>query len=189
MTEPTDDEGVEFPVLSEEELNDLNRLVLFDPQGETTPLQDFAETNYKAMTRKERRQVLLAEYSCRTRGCLLLHVWNTPQGRCYYQPRYALSPEVNKAESVEAARQKRTSDGNHKWMARWGSLDELLEFCGEEPDLGIDLNCDHVRERITGRRLGAAVDGVTPGSPGDPILLPDDDTPKGFAGALDCPDV
>ena len=120
MTDPTADDGVEFPVLSAEELRDLNHIVLHGPKEVSARRQAAARASYEAMTPTARKQVLLAEYRCRTKKrCLLLHVWQTPQGRCYYHPRYDLSPEVNQATSVEAARKKRTSDGGGKWLPRW----------------------------------------------------------------------
>jgi hypothetical protein len=139
--------------------------------------QSAAEASYKSLPRKARQEVLLGEYVCRTNGCLLLHVWNTTDGPCYYQPRFRLSREATETGSVESARRTRTSDGYRKWMPRWGSLDDLLGFCGDDPDLGADINCDHFRGVLTGIRLAREIGGVTPGNPPDPIKLPDADTP------------
>jgi|GEM_PF-6200139 hypothetical protein len=87
---------------------------------------------YRNMTAKSRAQVLLAEYRCGKR-CLLLHVWQTPHGRHYYQPPYRLSPEVTEAEAVESARRKRTVDGYRKWQARAGSVSALPAPQGRLP--------------------------------------------------------
>lgn len=181
MTIPPAEEGDDWPVLSEDQLNQLNSSV-FGLGEDNDRLREAVLADYKAMTRKALKEVLIAEYRCRTKRCLLMHVWNTKRERCYYQPRYTLAPQVMEEESTESARQKRMSDD--KWVQRAG-FDQLLDFCGDEPDLGTHLNCAHVSFRITGRRLAADADGVTPGSPGDPILLPDDDTPRGLGGAFD----
>jgi hypothetical protein len=157
--------------------------------GDDDQLREAVLAEYKAMSRRTRSGVLIVEYSCRPKGCLLLHVWNTPCGRFYYQPRYRLSREATQAETSESARGKRTSDGDHKWLPRAGSFDALLNFCGDEPDLGLDLNCDHGRLKVIGRRLAADIRGKTPGKPGSSFRLPDDDTPKGLGGAYDCPPV
>ncbi len=157
--------------------DDLHRLVLRDLLAEIARRQSTAEMSYKSLSRKARREVLLAEYVCRTKDCLLLHVWNTTEGLCYYRPRFRLSPEATEAGSVESARQSRTSDGYRKWLPRWGSLNDLLAFCDDDPYLGADVNCDHFRGIITGRRLAFDIEGVTPGNPAGTIKLPDVDTP------------
>lgn len=189
MTDDTGDDGVQFPILSDRELKDLHRTVLGDALNDIARRQFTAETSYKSLSRKARREVLLAEYVCRTKDCLLLHVWNTTEGLCYYQPRFRLSSEATESGSVESARQSRTSDGYRKWLPRWGSLNDLLAFCGDDPGLGADVNCDHFRGLITGRRLAYDVEGVTPGNPAKPIKLPDVDTPgSGLVEVFDRPD-
>jgi hypothetical protein len=139
--------------------------------------------DYQAMTPKALRQVLLAEYRCRTKGCLLLHVWQTPHGRYWYLPPYDLSPEVTEAETVETARRKRTDDGYRKWKARGGSFDDLLESAREAPNYshGLTVQCDHhVRGEIPAAELAARVNGATPGTPAK-VFVPGD-TPKRGAG-------
>lgn len=127
---------------------------------------------YRAMTPKARREVLLAEYRCRER-CLLLHIWQTPQGRNYYQPPYRLSPTVTDSETVESARAKRTVDGSRRWRERAGSLDELIDFAdGLEPkSVGLTVTCDHVRETVAAEELADTVAHATPGRPAK-VLLP-----------------
>lgn len=130
--------------------------------------------SYQAMTAKARRQVLLAEYRCRTKGCLLLHVWQSPHGRYWYTPPYDLSPQVTQDETVESARAKRTADGYRKWLPRAGSFDELLDFFDGAPESGgLTLTCDHVRETVTVGRLAADAGGATPGAPAK-AFVPDD---------------
>lgn len=118
---------------------------------------------YRAMSVKDRRSVLLAEYRCRER-CLLLHIWQTPNGRFYYQPAYRLSPTVAEAETVQSARDKRTTDGYRRWRERAGSLDDLLDFVAPGgPPVGLTLTCDHLREMVRAENL--LRDGVRPGEP------------------------
>lgn len=187
MNEPYDDEHGAKAEPSEEDLAALYQMVRGAGEQDEN-LRETVLAAYKAKTRKALNQVLIAEYRCRTSRCLLMHVWrNAELGRCYYQPRYALAPKVAQEESVESARRKRMS--GKKWAERAGSFDALLDFCGDEPDLGTHLNCAHVKIRITGRRLAFDTDGVTAGSPGDVIFLPDDDTPKGLGDVFDCPAV
>jgi hypothetical protein len=145
---------------------------------------------YQAMTAKARKQVLLAEYRCRRKGCLLVHIWSTKGRRYYYLPRYRLTAAVAEAETIESARKKNTEDGYRKWRARAASLDNLFDFIDSDSDdvrdenrrtIGLPVNCEHVRGAITCRRLAADIDGVRPGAPRIAIFLPDeaDDTPKG----------
>src|ERR1700752_2809561 len=110
MTDSSGQKPTDFPILSDEQLAQLNRSV-FGPGEETKRLRETVLAEYKAMTPKALKEVLIAEYRCRTKRCLLLHVWNGKSGRRYYQPRYPLAPQVMKEESVESARQKNMSDG------------------------------------------------------------------------------
>jgi hypothetical protein len=190
MTDPNGGDGTEFPALSDQQLGDLHRMVIGDRLNEQARRQSAAEVSYSTLSRRARQQVLVAEYVCGAKDCLLLHVWNTTEGLCYYQPRFRLSSQATKSGSVESARRTRTSDGYRKWLPRWGSLNDLLSFCGDDPGLGADVNCDHFRGLITGRRLAFDIDGVSPGHPSSPIKLPGTDTPDiGLGGVIDRPDV
>jgi hypothetical protein len=111
------------------------------------------------------RNVLLLDYRC-PKGCLLLHVWDTPNARLYYPPRYQLSRATADAETVESARRKRTEDGERKWPAHGGSLDYLLEFFADEPDSGgLPLNCHHLRRTAYCTELAADMRQARRGSP------------------------
>ncbi|BDX30933.1 hypothetical protein TUM20985_14800 [Mycobacterium antarcticum] len=140
--------------------------------------------DYERMTKKARKEVMLAEYRHRhsTKGCLLLHVWQTPRGRCYYQPPYDLPPAVAEAESADVARQARTTDGYSKWVARAGSFDQLLETLGDEilvegaQGPWFELRCDHVRIFVSGKVLRHNINGAKPGSPARAFLP--EDTPQ-----------
>ena len=137
-----------------------------------------ALADYQSMTTAVRRQVLLAEYRCRTKGCLLLHVWQTPQGRFWYTPRYKLSPQLTESDTTESARDKRTDDGG-RWLPRADSLDRLLAFFANESETetgelvvtsysnegGLPLNCEHVRSTVDVAALAEAATAA----PGQPV--------------------
>jgi hypothetical protein len=113
---------------------------------------------YLAMTPNARKQVLLAEYRCAIKRCLLMHIWQTPHGRCFYLPPYRLSPDMTETRTVESARLKRTEDGYRLWRARAGSLDELVEFFQWNPGRGgLPVNCGHVRATVPVEQVVAAV--------------------------------
>lgn len=46
---------------------------------------DLVVQSYRAIPASRLRSVLLVEYRC-VRGCLLLHVWQSPAGAMYYRP-------------------------------------------------------------------------------------------------------
>lgn len=133
---------------------------------------------YQALDAKIRRNALLAEYRCRVKGCLLLHVWQTSQGRFWYTPRYKLSPELTESDTTESARDKRT-DEDGRWIPRADSLDRLLAFFADESETetgelvvtsysdegGLPLNCEHVRSTVGVAALAEAAAAV----PGQPV--------------------
>lgn len=128
------------------------------------------------------RRALLAEYRCRVKGCLLLHVWQTSQGRFWYSPRYKLSPRLTESDTTESARQKRT-DEKGRWLPRAGSLDQLLDFFANESETdsgevvvtsysdegGLPLNCEHVRSTVGAAALAQTLTAV-PGAPVTPFI-------------------
>jgi len=116
---------------------------------------------FDAADSKVRRRVLLAEYRCRQRRCMLLLVWQSPGARLVRLPAYRLSPVRNEAESVASARRKRTTDGERRWRPRVLVLEELAGF----PEAGLDLNCDHVRAVVPVPDLLADVERASPGTP------------------------
>ena len=129
---------------------------------------------YQAIAADKRtlRAMLVTEYRCRA-GCLLLHVWQMPTGRYWFTPGYDLSPGITEAETSQAARRKRTTDGYRKWVPQAGSFDDVVDVADRELDsVGITLNCDHVRIFASARRLLADA-AVRPGRP-RPVLWPTD---------------
>ncbi len=119
---------------------------------------------YEATPKPTLHQVLTLEYRCPA-GCLLLHAWRTPDGMLWYRPRHTLSHETAAADLVDSARRKRTSDGERKWLATGGSLDELLDFFDFDPTGGgLSLNCHHLRN-VTVLCAQLADEIGTPGQP------------------------
>ena len=133
---------------------------------------------YEVMSRRELSSVLILEYRC-PKGCLLLHVWNSPIGRLWYQPRHKLSKTRAVAETVEEARLKRTEDGLRVWKARGGDFDDFIKFFNFDPTQGgLSMNCDHVREVVLlCDRLETDAAAGRPGSPTRHTLSNSDTTP------------
>ena len=77
-------------------------------------------------------------YRCAAHRCLLLDIFNTPQGPAAYIPRHRLSPEQN-ASTAESARSTRTVDGERRWVEHA----DLLMSDGMQ----YWLNCDHTLNR------------------------------------------
>lgn len=116
---------------------------------------------YESADRKAIKAALLIEYRC-SRGCLLLHVWQSPHGILYYIPPYKLSPKRTEQDTAPSARAKRTADGYRRWLGRGGNLDQLRGW-GDE--VGVALQCDHVRTVQPSTRALADADTATPGKP------------------------
>jgi hypothetical protein len=140
----------------------------------TNPVSDF-----ERLSTKDRRAVTLVAYVCASqRGCALLTVWQAPNGRNWYTPRYVLSEEIAKIETAESARSKRTEDGQKRWRAMGGSLDELIEFTRDAITLdergigrdasttvGLSVNCRHLRNLfVSAREIAGDLATVMPGS-------------------------
>jgi hypothetical protein len=129
---------------------------------------------YESTPRSALLQVLVLEYRCPS-SCLLLHAWRTPGGLMWYRPRNTLSHAVAESDLVEAARIKHTSDGERKWLATGGSLDEFLEFFADDPDAAgaLSMNCHHLRNvQVLCDRLARDTANVTPGQPTRATITP-----------------
>jgi hypothetical protein len=111
---------------------------------------------------------LLLELRCShgNPGCLLLHIWQSPQGRFFYRRRYTLSQSRSEAETSEAARISRTEDGDRKWPARGGDLDRELRFFGHKPSTPwLEVQCKHHRRLLSNADIETLLDGAKPGRP------------------------
>lgn len=108
----------------------------------------------------------LLEYRCRRHGCLLLRVFQTPEGPGVFRPAFRRSPEAN-ASSHATARKEHTSDGDRRWVA----AGELLDV---DPPTGLGVewwtNCDHLLNApIPSERINADLSSGTRGK----VLIPD----------------
>jgi hypothetical protein len=116
---------------------------------------------YENADRRTIRQVLLTEYRCQEKRCLLWHAWQSPRyGVCWYAPGYQLSPSTNETTTNPNARVKRTTDGDRSWKPRAGPLDSFRGSGG-----AFLLACDHFRGRVPIDQIIADADRATPGKP------------------------
>lgn len=103
----------------------------------------------------------VAEYRCAGRGCLLLHVWQSPAGPLFYRPAYKLSRDVNERESSPEGRAANTADGENHWRADAGHLAGARGW----PEHTMPLQCDHFRANVETAKILADADRATPGKP------------------------
>jgi hypothetical protein len=120
---------------------------------------------WNSLPRSEQRKVAVVEYYCQVRSCPLLTVFQAPGGLLVALPGYRKSPQRNAAGSVASARARRTVDGDRRWRARVAPLEEFADPL--LPQLGVELNCDHVSTPISGVEL---LGDVRQGRPGDPVV-------------------
>lgn len=97
------------------------------------------------------RATLLVEYRCRAKGCLLLAVWQTPNGPEWSTPRPSSFDE---------------------WGRITGRYTEGLEATGRLADLpwSVLLKCQHTYDEVFGDVVRAEAASRTPGKPGPPII-------------------
>jgi len=93
---------------------------------------------------------LLLEYRCRAKGCLLLRVWQTPEGPAWQAPGRALSNRGALARDLE-----QTALG----VGETGRLDDC------PPLLWLPLICRHVNESAWLFDIRADLADATPGRP------------------------
>jgi hypothetical protein len=127
----------------------------------TDPLESANNTRREVIAHHEAgvRGVLLVEYRCRAKGCLLLRVWQTPNGPEFLASGYRLSNRY-----TLAGREGETWD--------WGGrLDDY------PATLWVPLMCNHVTERTCVSEIRRDLAGRTPGNP-TRILWPPGDTPS-----------
>jgi hypothetical protein len=135
--------------------------------AEMRQLSDQITTAYTSPEgRRAMQQSALLEYRC-PKGCLLLHVWRSPAGLMFYQPPYKLSPSLNEVRSSPSGRAKNTLDGERRWRATAGVLDE---YRGWGPDTTLGLNCHHLNHHEKTDALLEAADAATPGTPTRRVL-------------------
>ncbi|VBA60524.1 hypothetical protein [Mycobacterium attenuatum] len=121
---------------------------------------------HKTMTNKQLRRLLLVEYRC-AKGCLLLHVWNTPGGAAYYRP------GINISENMH----RRTGASEVGRIPEMGGLvacfddSDWVWVTDEQERTGIGSNyltigCKHcLGLRFPAKTIKADVAAATPGDP------------------------
>lgn len=117
---------------------------------------------YGAMTDSQRRRLLLVEYHCAARGCLLLRVWASTHGAAFYRPAYILTAERNLATSNEAGRAANTTDGFNRWK---DGCDVWPSAFANDPGAAWSLNCRHVAATVPMSDIDRDITGATPGKP------------------------
>jgi hypothetical protein len=137
--------------------------VVTNPPEELEQYRQGLTLAWSSLSRSKRHQVAVVEYYCRVRSCPLLTVFQTSEGLLVALPRYRKSPERNAAGSVASARGRRTVDGDRRWRPRVASLDEFADPL--LPQLGVELNCDHYSQAISGVELLGDVQKGRPGAP------------------------
>lgn len=112
-------------------------------------------------------KVTLHRYMCR-RGCQIAVVFKVGDVIACAVRDYKFSPGMNEAESVPAAREKNTLDGDRWWPSHVYDVAELADW---GPGRGMDMNCRHHHGTVNAADVLAVVEGVQPGHPGAPSIL------------------
>ena len=110
---------------------------------------------------------LLVEYRCCTKGCLLLHVWQTPKGLEFFAPAARISDQFITAGQWHWLGFNR--EGEKKTGDRAGSLDEVS--AGLQAGGWLWLLCEHVKESMWVSDIRRDAANRHPGQPAA-IFLP-----------------
>jgi hypothetical protein len=97
---------------------------------------------------------LLAEYRCRTKGCLLLRVWQTPTGPEWSKPKRRLSGLYAMLRDFH--------DAGVAGVAMPASAGQL-DGCAAHTT--VPVACEHVRDRLRIGDIRQAITGRTPDRP------------------------
>jgi hypothetical protein len=112
------------------------------------------------------KDVLLVEYRCRTKGCLLLHVWQAPKGMEFFAPAARVSDQYSSAGQWLWLGYNR--DDANKTGDRAGALDDLA---GLQAGGWLWLLCEHVKESVWTREIRQDAADRVPGQPAS-IFMP-----------------
>ncbi|HRD10507.1 MAG TPA: hypothetical protein PLI79_01465 [Mycobacterium sp.] len=110
------------------------------------------------------KDVLLAEYRCRKRGCLLLHVWQSPNGLEFFAPASSVSGRFTSAGQWHWLGMNRSRD--NKTGDRAGRIDDLAEML--QAGGWLWLLCEHVKVALWVKDIRADAAG---GKPGEPVKV------------------
>lgn len=108
---------------------------------------------------------LLAEYRCRAKGCLLLRIWQSPNGPEFFAPSARVSDQNTSAGQWHWLGFNRTDP--NKTGDRAGHLDSLASL---QRGGWLWLLCDHVKEAVWVRDIRQDIAGQTPGKPTRVVL-------------------
>lgn len=101
-------------------------------------------------------------YRCPKR-CLLLLVWDAPEGTLVYRPAYTLSRRLNADTSTAEGRAANTADGERRWKASISPYDSLKRMAGGDVGngftAGISLECRHAHTFVSASKIVEAVEG------------------------------
>lgn len=113
-----------------------------------------AVAHYKAGV----KGALLAEYRCRTKGCLLLHVWQSPNGLEFFAPAARVSDQYTSAGQWHWLGMNRRAD--NKTGDRAGRIDDLARL---QAGGWLWLLCEHAKEVLWTREIRADTAAARPG--------------------------
>jgi hypothetical protein len=108
---------------------------------------DYLGLLFNAMPRNKLSKRATLVYECESPCCAMLYVFRIDGLLIAHQPRYKLSPTVNERESVQAARDRRTFDGNNHWKSETFPVSEAARV--------YHVQCDHCRAQV---RVASIVD-------------------------------
>lgn len=103
---------------------------------------------------------LLAEYRCRTKGCLLLHIWQAPNGIEFFAPAARVSNRYTSAGQWHWLGFNR--GGDNKTGDRAGQLDDVARL---QAGGWLWLLCEHVKEAVWLRDIRQDISDSQPGNP------------------------
>jgi hypothetical protein len=112
-------------------------------------------------------QLTMHKYQCK-RGCQIATVFKASGLILCAVRDYKYSPGLNQAESVPAAREKNTLNGDNHWPSQVYDVVRLSKFGN---DASVSLVCRHHNGSVRASDMLSVVEGVTPGRPTKPTRL------------------
>lgn len=114
--------------------------IFTDPADVLARYDSMQEFTHKFISHPQRRKYLAATYVCHhRRQCVLMYVYDTPQGIIVHHPTHKPSPRRNLERSSAEGRAVNTLDGERRWKQRAYFLEHAEKF---NPFAIVD--CHHV---------------------------------------------
>lgn len=133
--------------------------IFTDPADVLARYDSMQEFTRKFISHPQRRRYLAATYVCHhRRQCVLMYVYDTPQGIIVHHPTHKPSPRRNLERSSAEGRAANTLDGDRRWKERAYFLEHSERFSSFAM-----VDCHHVDQgtvsfvdvrRDTTRRAG-----------------------------------